>query len=329
MKKTLFTLATAILGSASAAANHPWDYKLNGSDWVAKTAKELKLTGSAQNECGGSNQSPIDLKMDWRKVPAKEDNFQKLYTNQVESRKNKPDIKVEWNGHTSQTAINKAGQDLQKFESQHGKDYYGANLRYTGAQFHFHHGSEHTIEGVRQDLEMHTVHLADGAVQNGFFASAVGVFFSVDSPSREFSAEEVAVVDKFFDGLNWDNNKTSIVSEVSYGDFMMMVDTDKRWTYKGSVTTPPCAQNVYWNILTTVYPIKQKNLDQFKFLLKNNPKYNILEGGNYRVIQALTDEHNPTIVMNAPRGGGPLFVVLFIVFFLCTLLSCGRIWQMT
>jgi hypothetical protein len=37
---------------------------------------------------------------------------------------------------------------------------------------------------------------------------------------------------------------------------MMMVDTRNRWVYKGSVTTPPCATMVYWNVLTTVYPIK-------------------------------------------------------------------------
>jgi len=90
------------------------------------------------------------------------------------------------------------------FESQHAKDFYGANERYSGKQFHFHHGSEHTINGIRQDLEMHTVHLAEGAVKNGFFASAMGIMFSVNNPSRSFSDKEVAIVDKFFDDLSFD-----------------------------------------------------------------------------------------------------------------------------
>jgi len=253
-----------------------------------------------------------------------------MYNNQVSTNMNRPDIKVEWNGHTSQTGITKRGQDLQMFESQHGKDYYGANERYSGAQFHFHHGSEHTINGMRQDLEMHTVHLADGAVQNGFFASAMGILFSVDSPSRTFEPEEVAVIDKFFDDLDWEKTtktkKLVLVDEVSYGELMMMVDMNNRWTYKGSVTTPPCAENVYWNVLSTVYPIKQKNLDQFKKILEIG---SMLETGNWREIQPLTEDHNPTMVVVEGGGGSPIIVILFIIFLLCTILSCGRVYQLT
>jgi len=44
----------------------------------------------------------------------------------------------------------------------------------------------------------------------------------------------------------------------------MMLDMQNRWTYRGSVTTPPCAVAVYWNVLRTVYPIKAKHLALFK-----------------------------------------------------------------
>lgn len=47
-----------------------------------------------------------------------------------------------------------------------------------------------------------------------------------------------------------------------------MVDTNNRWIYRGSVTTPPCAENVYWNELRTIYPVSQKHVDQFKAQLK-------------------------------------------------------------
>lgn len=47
-----------------------------------------------------------------------------------------------------------------------------------------------------------------------------------------------------------------------------MVDTNNRWIYQGSVTTPPCAENVYWNELRTIYPVSQKHVDQFKAQLK-------------------------------------------------------------
>lgn len=86
-------------------------------------------------------------------------------------------------------------------------NYYNASERYHGLQFHFHHGSEHTVEGKRQDLEMHTVHLADDANNTGnMFAAAMGIMFSVKEPSREFSAKEIGVIDTFFDSLKWEES---------------------------------------------------------------------------------------------------------------------------
>jgi carbonic anhydrase len=45
---------------------------------------------------------------------------------------------------------------------------------------------------------------------------------------------------------------------------MELINLDERWTYKGSTTTPPCEQFVYWNVLSTVYPIKKKHLELIK-----------------------------------------------------------------
>lgn len=81
---------------------------------------------------------------------------------------------------------------------------------------------------------------------------------------------------------------------------------NNRWTYRGSVTTPPCAQNVYWNVLRTIYPIKQSVLDNFqRQLMKghgicsltpegNLPKYCI--PGNNREILDLSGDHEPYII---------------------------------
>ena len=62
----------------------------------------------------------------------------------------------------------------------------GGSDTYTGVQFHFHAGSEHTVEGDRMDLEMHTVHLADDeerAKKSNIKYAAVGIMFSVDNPT--------------------------------------------------------------------------------------------------------------------------------------------------
>jgi len=224
------------------------------------------------------------------------------------------EVEVIWNGHTSQVNIQKTGNTLNDFHSYHGDKTYGAGSRFNGVQFHFHHKSEHTCNGFYKDLEMHTVHYPVGAVKNGFIASAVGILFSRDHASRN-DAHEVSVIDAFFESLEWSPNSASpkVVSEVTYGDLMNMVDMNNRWTYKGSVTTPPCAQNVYWNVLRTIYPLKTRHLDQFKNQLTKNSEIcnrvsngfaggtrlpNRCSPGNNRIIQELTVDHNPFIISN-------------------------------
>jgi carbonic anhydrase len=94
-------------------------------------------------------------------------------------------------------------------------------------------------------------------------AAAMGIMFSVSKYTAKVTPEQEKIIDAFFDSLEWDKaGETS--SKVTYGDLMMMVDMRTRWTYKGSVTTPPCATTVYWNVCKTIYPVKQKHLDLFK-----------------------------------------------------------------
>jgi hypothetical protein len=95
-----------------------------------------------------------------------------------------------------------------------------------------------------------------------------------------------------------------VVPLVPYGDLMMMVDTDNRWIYKGSVTTPPCDTFVYWNVLQRVYPIKQRHLDQFLLQLKRG-KLDVI--GNYRETQEL-DLHNPFLITDAKYKKADLFI---------------------
>lgn len=119
------------------------------------------------------------------------------------------------------------------------------------------------------DLEMHTVHLGvkddKGANPGNVKYAAMGIMFSVNDYNVELDEYETKVIEKFFEEMHWkETNLNPTVAEVPYGQLMMIVNIWDRWVYKGSVTTPPCDEFVYWNVLRTVYPIKQKTLDMFK-----------------------------------------------------------------
>jgi carbonic anhydrase len=80
---------------------------------------------------------------------------------------------------------------------------------------------------------------------------------------------EVEIIDTFFQSLQWDIDLSAdatvepTVDLISYGNLMELLDMNNRWIYQGSMTIPPCETFVYWNVLSTVYPIKQEHLDQF------------------------------------------------------------------
>ena len=164
------------------------------------------------------------------------------------------------NGHTTQVGLKpNEASNVNMFSSMVSPDVYGGPEVFDAQQFHFHSGSEHTIEGKRFDLEMHTVHYPKRAGVNGFIAAAVGIIFDVNDYTSSLTKAEEMLIDQFFDSLKWSkmgSSFTASIDYVIYGDLMEMVDSRNRWTYSGSVTTPPCDTAVYWNVLSTVYPIK-------------------------------------------------------------------------
>ena len=44
---------------------------------------------------------------------------------------------------------------------------------------------------------------------------------------------------------------------------MELLNFDDRYMYLGSETTPPCQGGQLWNVLATVYPIRQETYDAF------------------------------------------------------------------
>ena len=191
-------------------------------------------------------------------------------------------------------------QPDQFFRSNYLQETYNTDFNeFRGAQFHFHAKSEHTINGKRYDLEMHTVHLpaaassgrrlAEGSNPDGpfpVFASAMGIMFDRDDYDPTVTVEERRIIDSFFDSLGFtteppendstvenykdgqslDDSGNIIIAEnanVPYGDLNGIVDHANRWSYMGSLTTAPCTQGVYFNVVDRVLPISQRHFDAY------------------------------------------------------------------
>jgi carbonic anhydrase len=237
------------------ASEGAWNYHKNGADWPKLTIDK--------NECGNkANQSPINLvsrlskDFKYKVYDAEKDAFTKAYSNAI-------DVNPKFNGHTNQVNLDvSATAPSNMFTSQVAAEIFGADTEFDGQQFHFHSGSEHTVDGKRYDLEMHTVHYPKKA-ENGYIAAAMGIIFSVEDYTAKLTWAEQEIINNFFDSLKWTDMTADgpTVDLVTYGSLMEMVDNNNRWVYKGSVTTPPCATNVYWNVLSTIYPISKKHLE--------------------------------------------------------------------
>ena len=128
-------------------------------------------------------------------------------------------------------------------------------------QFHFHGKSEHTVDGKRYDMVMHMVHQNPETKQ----LAVVAVFF-------EEGAEDVA--------LNSVIDNVGGEIEIDTQD-LLPKDTAHYYHYVGSLTTPPCSENVQWYLLKKPVQASKAQIEAFR-------KYYV---DNERPVQELYDRH--------------------------------------
>jgi len=149
------------------------------------------------------------------------------------------------NGHTLQ--VNVASPGNVKLG---GKDY-------ALKQFHFHHPSEHTIDGKSFPLEIHFVHAApDGdmavigvMVDGGAVNPALNPIWAV-APAKEGRAEAAGEIDL---------------------DAFLPEDSSL-YRYEGSLTTPPCSETVRWTVMSTPITASPSQLAAFAQLFPLNAR---------------------------------------------------------
>jgi len=126
------------------AAASTYNYDNNGADWP-----DLDI---ANNECGGTNQSPINLvygnananlaKKEYKGklIGWKDDDPQRDYDNGF-------NLTPVWDGFTVTTDLETDADAEIGFRSQVAADIFETSTDWRASSFHFKSGSEHTIDG--------------------------------------------------------------------------------------------------------------------------------------------------------------------------------------
>ena len=191
--------------------------------------------------CGkGKMQTPINI------VATNDINLTPLNINYTTSSKN-----VINNGHTVQVNI------------QSGSTLTIEGETYELKQFHFHTPSENNINGTSYPLETHFVH----ATKDGKLA-VVAVMFK--------NGRANPILEKIWHKFPLKENK-AVSIDLSSADIKSIMPSNKDYyKFMGSLTTPPCSENVKWNVYKTEMTISKKQVKEF---------YNIFGHTNNRALQ--------------------------------------------
>ena len=111
-----------------------------------------------------------------------------------------------------------------------------ADTRYDLKQFHFHRPSESTIRGRSADMELHLVH----ADATGHLA-VVGVMLD--------HGQENALVHELWKDIPHDKEREALIDGVSINAADLLPANRGYYTFEGSLTTPPCTEDVTWFLL--------------------------------------------------------------------------------
>lgn len=147
-------------------------------------------------------------------------------------------------GHTIQVNLDRGGGIML------------GGTRYDLLQFHFHHGSEHTLGGVQLPMELHLVHRSDGGA-----LAVVGVLLGVGAANETL----VPIWKRLPSRANWAEALPDAI-EVSA---LLPVD-DTTWRYRGSLTTPPCTEGVSWIVMTEPVTLSSAQIAAFGALYPRN-----------------------------------------------------------
>lgn len=229
----LFALTTTLLTSGVLLGNsQAAEWSYDGANGPQHWAK---LDGKNMACATGKQQSPIDIpSAASRQTPLPVLGFHYQ----------RGDAEVVNNGHTVQVNV-KAGNQLNVVDQS-------AEL----LQFHFHTPSEERFDGKDYPMDAHLVHkAADGTL------SVVAVLFKKGRKNQG--------LEDLLEALPSNGKRKTLKG---FNPATLLPNDHTYYRYAGSLTTPPCSEQVSWQVLKQPVELSQQQIDAFRSLYKMNAR---------------------------------------------------------
>lgn len=230
-----------------------WGYTGSvGPDKWGSISNEFALCGS------GKRQSPVDIQ---NQKPAD------LYPLRFQYQS--LPLRVINNGHTLQANYDTANKEQSiniggKPYPMHTKPVYNSTLMlgdvpYKLIQFHFHTPSEHARKGERYAMEVHLVHKNAGGN-----LAVVSVLLK--------RGRQNPTLQKMLDNVSGSINKVNAIQDVNVNASDLLPRSHQLFHYSGSLTTPPCSENVNWFVMKTPMEVSDNQVNRFETLIGRNAR---------------------------------------------------------
>ncbi|GMP98798.1 hypothetical protein CsSME_00046542 [Camellia sinensis var. sinensis] len=177
----------------------------------------------------GTMQSPIDMLNERVKVVSYLGKLKRDYNPSNATLINRGhDMKLEWDDGAGHMEINGTEYELK--------------------QCHWHSPSEHTINGRRFDLELHLVHESKSGR-----SAVTGIMYKLGRPDSFLSE-----MNQHFAAIAKTGEEEREVGMVNPKHINM--GSRKYYRYIGSLTVPPCTQDVVWTIVRKVRTVSREQV---------------------------------------------------------------------
>jgi carbonic anhydrase len=133
-----------------------------------------------------------------------------------------------------------------------------AGTRYDLAQFHFHHPSEHLIDGKAFDMEAHFVHKSEAGE-----LAVLGVFLKAGATN--FGLQPIFDLMPVSEG-------PEVRAEGEFNPASLFPVVQTYFRYTGSLTTPPCSEGLIWSVFREPIEASPEQIARFAALFPNNAR---------------------------------------------------------